>query len=77
METKTVNKMMEENGQVMRWGWWDGETNLLSLFQPFFRVIQERGKWERKLTFVESLNLLVITLNVSYMSSSSTTLTSR
>ena len=48
METKTVNKMMEENGQVMRWGWWDGETNLLSLFQPFFRVIQERGKWERK-----------------------------
>lgn len=48
METKTVNKMTEENGQEMRWGWWDGETNHLSLFHPFSRVIQEREKWERK-----------------------------
>lgn len=48
MEIITVNKMMEENGQEMRWGWWDGETNHLSLIQPFPRVTQEREKWERK-----------------------------
>lgn len=48
METKTVNKMTKEKGQEMRWGWWDGETNPLSLFQPFPRVIQEREKWGKK-----------------------------
>lgn len=60
METKTVNKMTEENGQEMRWGWWDGETNHLSLFHPFSRVIQERNGKEKKCcgdhSFGEAMN---------------------
>ena len=48
METKTVNKMMEENGQEMRWGWWDGETTPLSLFQHFPELFRKEGNGKEK-----------------------------